>query len=83
MSESAPTASSKAEPLQTPPQSLKPEIIDDKSPHCIPFILSRLEIHLKKQLNKPFFIGLNGVQGAGKTTLVIRFYSDFEFGNRN
>jgi D-glycerate 3-kinase len=44
-----------------------PTFIDDKSPHCIPFILSRLRA---QNPNSPFFIGLNGVQGAGKTTLV-------------
>ena len=43
---------------------------DDKSPHCIPFILSRLQIHRAHHPDVPFFIGLNGVQGAGKTTLV-------------
>jgi D-glycerate 3-kinase len=46
------------------------EIIDDKSPVVIPFILSHLAQHREKQPNKPFFIGLNGVQGAGKTVLV-------------
>jgi D-glycerate 3-kinase len=50
------------------PPLKKPEIIDDKSPRCIPFILNRLSHHLNT--TKPFFIGLNGVQGAGKTTLV-------------
>ncbi len=50
--------------------STKPVIIDDKSPHCIPFILNRLKIHQAQHGDKPFFIGLNGVQGAGKTTLV-------------
>ncbi|CAG8982243.1 hypothetical protein HYALB_00004477 [Hymenoscyphus albidus] len=47
-------------------------IIDDKSPHCIPFILSRLHDYLQdpSSPNRPFIIGLNGVQGAGKTTLV-------------
>jgi D-glycerate 3-kinase len=45
----------------------RPEIIDDKSPHCIPFILRQLSLHTSSRL---FFIGLNGVQGAGKTTLV-------------
>lgn len=45
-------------------------IIDDKSPVCIPFILSRLAIHQAAHPSSPFFIGLNGVQGAGKTTLV-------------
>ena len=46
-----------------------PDIIDDKSPHVIPFILARLHEH-RKQSDAPFFIGLNGVQGIGKTTLV-------------
>jgi D-glycerate 3-kinase len=56
------------------PQSLNqtPQIIDDKSPHCIPFILSRLGLHRAQSPEKPFFIGLNGVQGAGKTTLVAK-----------
>ncbi|OCL10456.1 P-loop containing nucleoside triphosphate hydrolase protein [Glonium stellatum] len=50
------------------------DIVDDKSEHCIPFILDRLEAHRKKYADTseppPFFLGLNGVQGAGKTTLV-------------
>ncbi|KAF2431336.1 P-loop containing nucleoside triphosphate hydrolase protein [Tothia fuscella] len=44
-------------------------IIDDKSEHCIPFLLERLENHQKTE-DRPFFLGLNGVQGAGKSTLV-------------
>ncbi|KAI1430355.1 putative Uridine/cytidine kinase [Xylaria sp. FL1777] len=48
------------------------EIHDDKSPICIPFILDRLQSHLKSGSTRPFIIGLNGVQGAGKTTLVSR-----------
>jgi len=48
----------------------KPEIYDDKSPICIPFILERLYAHLASGSTKPFIIGLNGVQGVGKTTLV-------------
>jgi D-glycerate 3-kinase len=48
----------------------QPQIIDDKSPHCVPFILSRHSIHRAQHPEKPFFVGLNGVQGAGKTTLV-------------
>lgn len=56
-----------------------PEIIDDKSEHCIPFILERLKSHKEEYEQKgqqppPFFLGLNGVQGAGKTTLVGRFH---------
>ena len=51
------------------------EIIDDKSEHCIPFILERIQLHRKRyeangENPPPFFVGLNGVQGAGKTTLV-------------
>ncbi|PGH06794.1 hypothetical protein AJ79_06435 [Helicocarpus griseus UAMH5409] len=49
-------------------------IIDDKSEYCIPFLLDRLEEHHKKHAGNPnpppFFVGLNGVQGAGKTVLV-------------
>jgi len=48
-------------------------IIDDKTEHCIPFLLKclgrRLENHGQEKPT-PFFLGLNGVQGAGKTTLV-------------
>lgn len=52
-----------------------PEIVDDKSEHCMPFILERLKLHREQHQNRgdkppPFFLGLNGVQGAGKTTLV-------------
>ncbi|KAK7981814.1 hypothetical protein PG988_004052 [Apiospora saccharicola] len=57
------------------------EIVDDKSPICIPFILERIkeqqrirQLNLKQHLGpdqqRPFVIGLNGVQGVGKTTLV-------------
>ncbi|KFY25249.1 hypothetical protein V493_04741 [Pseudogymnoascus sp. VKM F-4281 (FW-2241)] len=46
------------------------EIIDDKSIHCIPFILSRQVLHAASSPSAPFFIGINGVQGVGKSTLV-------------
>jgi pantothenate kinase-related protein Tda10 len=51
------------------------EIVDDKSEHCIPFILDKIKAHRdyhKKEGTDapPFFLGLNGIQGAGKTTLV-------------
>lgn len=50
------------------------EIHDDKSQYCIPFILERLKVHQEQHLHSsnppPFFLGLNGVQGAGKTVLV-------------
>lgn len=56
-------------------QSKMPEIFDDKSEHCIPFLLERLKAHQAQYGNDPsktppFFLGLNGVQGAGKTVLV-------------
>lgn len=51
-----------------------PPITDDKSQYCIPFVLERLRIHAERQQqhgsDRPFFLGLNGVQGAGKTVLV-------------
>lgn len=51
------------------------EILDDKSEHCIPFIIDRIHAHRESYSQAgedvpPFFLGLNGVQGAGKTTLV-------------
>lgn len=64
------------EPCSTPDVPLQSRVVDDKSPICIPFILSRLEAHKKQQSAssgskpRPFIIGLNGVQGVGKTTLV-------------
>ncbi|KAK2064974.1 D-glycerate 3-kinase [Colletotrichum caudatum] len=45
-------------------------IVDDKSPLCIPFITGLLEKHSPQHGVRPFMIGLNGVQGVGKTTLV-------------
>ncbi|KAJ9637023.1 hypothetical protein H2204_004946 [Knufia peltigerae] len=52
-----------------------PEIQDDKGQYVIPFILGRLAEHQAKHADDsnpppPFFIGLNGVQGAGKSVLV-------------
>ncbi|KAK3116809.1 hypothetical protein LTR53_002444 [Teratosphaeriaceae sp. CCFEE 6253] len=57
-----------------------PEIIDDKSEHCIPFILDRIKQHRQQYEDRgetppPFFVGLNGVQGAGKTTLVTALHT--------
>lgn len=43
--------------------------VDDKTPLCVPFILSHLQSHSPSP-PRPFVIGLNGIQGAGKTTLV-------------
>ncbi|EGD99755.1 hypothetical protein TESG_07094 [Trichophyton tonsurans CBS 112818] len=49
-------------------------IVDDKSEHYIPFLLNLLETHRIKHGDNPnappFFVGLNGIQGAGKTVLV-------------
>ena len=57
-------------------KSIMPEIVDDKSQYCIPFLLDRLRVHTERHRGNPdtppFFIGLNGVQGAGKTVLVSR-----------
>lgn len=53
-----------------------PEIFDDKSEHCIPFLLGRVKAHQARygasdaKDAPPLFLGLNGVQGAGKTVLV-------------
>lgn len=52
-------------------------MVDDKSDHCISFVLERLQMHQQKWKNEsskkpPLFIGVNGTQGAGKTTLVSR-----------
>lgn len=65
-----PTTATSAEQQHTQPK--QNTIIDDKSPHCIPFIISHLHRHLADpaKANRPFVVGLNGIQGAGKTTLV-------------
>ncbi len=54
----------------TPDVPLQSRIVDDKSPHVIPFLLDRLAAHRAKGSERPFIVGLNGVQGGGKTTLV-------------
>ena len=52
------------------------DVVDDKSKYYIPFIVERLKVHQEtntEQEDPPLFvIGMNGVQGAGKTTLVRR-----------
>ncbi|KAL0933060.1 d-glycerate 3-kinase [Colletotrichum truncatum] len=52
------------------PPVTSPSFVDDKSPLCIPFITGLLEQRTQKDDIRPFLIGLNGVQGVGKTTLV-------------
>lgn len=49
---------------------MAPHFIDDKIPICLPFILAQLKLHREEAPDRPFVIGLNGVQGAGKSTLV-------------
>ncbi|KAF5010919.1 hypothetical protein FDECE_2947 [Fusarium decemcellulare] len=49
---------------------MAPHFVDDKTPICIPFILSQLKLHREEAPDRPFVIGLNGIQGAGKSTLV-------------
>jgi D-glycerate 3-kinase len=49
--------------------------VDDKLAHCITFILGLLQAHWQEGRATdadppPFFLGVNGVQGVGKTTLV-------------
>ncbi|KAM0484407.1 hypothetical protein ACHAPX_001830 [Trichoderma viride] len=54
---------------------MPPPFTDDKSPICIPFILNRLKLHQQasshNELPPPLIIGLNGIQGVGKSTLVV------------
>ena len=56
---------------------MDPPFVDDKTPICVPFILERLAVHRavareSTPAGQPFLVGLNGVQGVGKTTLVRR-----------
>ncbi|KAM0246798.1 hypothetical protein ACHAQJ_010090 [Trichoderma viride] len=60
---------------------MAPSFTDDKSPICIPFILNRLQLHQQATAGAahnenqlpppPLIIGLNGLQGVGKSTLVV------------
>ncbi|KAL9624389.1 MAG: hypothetical protein Q9160_001351 [Pyrenula sp. 1 TL-2023] len=57
-------------------------IVDNNSEYCMPFIVSRLKAHNEKHAQNPnpppFFLGMNGVQGAGKTVLVSQIKSALE-----
>ncbi|KAI9670982.1 MAG: hypothetical protein M1831_005067 [Alyxoria varia] len=55
---------------------------DNKSSLCIPFILERLSQH-RKHTDRPFVIGLNGLQGVGKTTLVTALRTTLQSPPRN
>ncbi|KAI9732566.1 MAG: hypothetical protein M1834_003902 [Cirrosporium novae-zelandiae] len=54
-------------------------IIDDKSNICVSFILKGIQVHKERYAADsnppPFFLGVNGIQGAGKSTLVSTLYS--------
>ncbi|QSZ33774.1 hypothetical protein DSL72_005345 [Monilinia vaccinii-corymbosi] len=56
--------------MANPTSTTTAPIIDDKTPHILPFILHHLAPHQKAHPFRPFIIGINGIQGAGKTTLV-------------
>lgn len=46
-------------------------VVDDKSGHCIPFILDCMSTKSSVDAHhSPLFVGVNGAQGSGKTTLV-------------
>lgn len=47
-----------------------PEVLDDKSEHCIPFILDGLKAKHSAGEGSPLLVGVNGAQGSGKSTLV-------------
>jgi pantothenate kinase-related protein Tda10 len=47
-----------------------PEVLDDKSDHCIPFILDRLKAKYSAGQLSPLLVGVNGAQGSGKSNLV-------------
>lgn len=58
--------------LETSLATMSVPFIDDKASICIPFILTHLESHRSTapSPSRPLIVGLNGMQGVGKTTLV-------------
>lgn len=48
-----------------------PEVVDDKSAHCVSFIVDHMSKRSSDDAHQPpLFIGVNGPQGSGKSTLV-------------
>ena len=64
-----------------------PPLTDDKTPHVLPFILQHYQAHAQAHQSShrspasqsytipPLFIGLNGVQGSGKTILTSQLHT--------
>lgn len=54
------------------------EPFDDKTEHCLHFILDRVRLggtqRPETEEGTPLLVGINGAQGAGKTTLVRLMY---------
>lgn len=70
---SYPRAPRPCNPSKKKNKKMPPAFQDDKSPICIPFILDHLSRHHQSHPDlprPPLIIGLNGIQGVGKTTLV-------------
>lgn len=47
--------------------------MNDMIDHALAFITERVDAHLTSNSSEPYFVALNGVQGAGKTTLVSHY----------
>ncbi|QUC19997.1 uncharacterized protein UV8b_04238 [Ustilaginoidea virens] len=46
------------------------QVADDKAAICLSFILEHVQRHKAASPRRPLIVGLNGMQGVGKTTLV-------------
>lgn len=58
-----------------PQTSSNPPDLDEKLSLCKPFLHNLLKSHRAAHPSRPFIVGLNGIQGAGKTTLVSQLRS--------
>lgn len=63
--------------MRVSPNKMPLTLADEKAQYVIPFILKELEVHQQWHAERdanvkppPFILGMNGVQGAGKTILV-------------